>query len=128
MRLQDAVGMTFRGIGAKVRRDAIAYLICAVCALTAFALATWASVLALVPAVGAVYALLIVAGVFVLIVAATMLWLQYVKSHPRVTQGAPFAALNAQADVSSTQRQMQFAQLAMIIEAVLLGYSMSRRR
>jgi hypothetical protein len=34
----------------------------------------------------------------------------------------------AKAGAEATQRQAQFAQLAMIIEAVMLGYSMSRRR
>ena len=82
MRLQDALGI-FHGLGARVRRDAIAYAICAICGLTAFALATWASVLALVPVVGVVYALLIVAGGFVLVIAITLLWLQYAKSRRR---------------------------------------------
>ena len=125
MNLQDLVGASFRSIGARVRRDAIAYLVCAICALTAFALATWASVLALIPAVGTVYALLSVAGGFLLIVAATMLWLQYAKHHQRAA--ASPLGLNGQ-PAATTQRQLQFAQLAMIVEAVMLGYSMARRK
>ena len=125
MNLRDAVGLTFRDLGARMRRDAIAYLICVACALSAFTLATWASILALTPLVGAIYALLIVAGVFLLIIAGTMLWLRSAKSQPRAS-AAPFAMPGQPAE--AMQRQMQFAQLAMIVEAVLLGYSMSRKR
>ncbi len=64
MRLQD-ITLAFQGIGARLRRDAIGYGICAICAIAALILATWASVLALLPVVGAVYAQLIVAGFFV---------------------------------------------------------------
>ena len=45
--------------------------------------------------------------------------------------GQPAAAraqLNLHAQVNGSQRSAQFAQLAMIVEAVLLGYSMARRR
>jgi hypothetical protein len=85
-------------------------------------LATGAAVMALIPLVGAVYAQLIVASVFLLVIVITMLWLQRPAREPvpRVPVGAAAEA--------TTRSQAQFAQIAMIIEAVMLGYSMSRRR
>jgi len=80
MGIQDTVALYVRGIGTRVRRDAIAYAICAVCAVAVLILATWASVVALLPAVDAVYAPLVVAGAYVLIAALTIVWLQRAKS------------------------------------------------
>lgn len=120
MGLQDTVALYLRGTVARIRRDVIAYAICAVCAVAVVILSTWASVLALLPVVGAVYAPLIVAGAYALIAVMTIVWLQRANS-----RGAAAPMLSA---VNTPPRQAQFAQIAMIIEAVLLGYSMSRRR
>jgi hypothetical protein len=46
----------------------------------------------------------------------------------RPVRVTPIGAVGVTADATATQRQMQFAQLAMIIEAVMLGYSLSRKR
>jgi len=78
--------------------------------------------MALIPAVGAVYAQLIVAGVFLLVIVITILWLQRPAREP-----VPAVPVGARAE-AATRSQTQFAQIAMIIEAVMLGYSMSRRR
>ena len=78
--------------------------------------------MALIPLVGAVYAQLIVAGVFLLVIVVTMIWLQRPAREP--ARAVPVGA-TAEA---ATRSQTQFAQIAMIIEAVMLGYSMSRRR
>ena len=64
----------------------------------------------------------IVAGAYVLIAALTIVWLQRAKSRSAA------AAIPLASGINATHRQAQFAQLAMIVEAVLLGYSMSRRR
>jgi hypothetical protein len=125
MRLHN-ITMAVQGIAARVRRDAIGYGICAICAVAALILAIWASVLALLPVVGPVYAQLIVAGFFVLVILSTLLWLQLARSRPR--QSAAAAAPQALGAQDNPQRQAQFAQIAMIVEAVLLGYSLSRRR
>ena len=122
MSLQNTVTLAVRGFLRKVQRSAIAYSICALCALAVLILATGAAVMALIPLVGAVYAQLIVAGVFLLVIVGTMIWLQRAIREP--ARAMPVGA-TAEA---ATQRQMQFAQLAMIIEAVMLGYSMSRKR
>ena len=122
MSLQDTVAHAVRGFVQKVRRDAIAYAICAICGVAIVILATGAAVMALIPLVGSVYAQLIVAGIFLLVIVTTMFWLQ--RPVPQRAQPGPVSA----AAEAATQRHAQFAQIAMIIEAVMLGYSMSRRR
>lgn len=120
MRLNDVVGMMFNGAAAKLRRDALMYGTCAVCGVTALILACSASLLALEPIVGAVYARLIVGGVFVLIALVVVLSVRL--SQPGQRQ--PVAAAQPQAAPRGNQ---QFAQIAMIVEAVMLGYSLSRK-
>ncbi len=122
MGIQDTIALYLRGVGSRVRRDVIAYAICAVCAVAVLILATWASIAALLPAVGAVYAPLVVAGAYALVAVLTIVWLQWAKSR------STGAAMPLASGINATHRQAQFAQLAMIVEAVLLGYSMSRRR
>lgn len=78
--------------------------------------------MALIPVVGAVYAQLIVAAVFLLVILVTMFRLQ----RPAREQ-ARAVPVGASADATA-HRQAQFAQIAMIIEAVMLGYAMSRKR
>jgi hypothetical protein len=119
MQLVQTVAIMFRGIGARMRRDAMAYTICAVCGVSALILATWASVVALLHVAGPVYAQLIVAGGYILIALATILWLQRAKSH-----APPIIPLTLG---NEPRQQLQFAQIAMIVEAVLLGYYLSRR-
>jgi hypothetical protein len=122
MGLQGMVAAAFNGATARLQRTVIAYATCAVAGVGALIMATGASVLALEPYVGEIYARLIVAAVFVLVVLSTILWLQRAKHrHPLI---APVAAA---APPEPVQRQAQFAQLAMIVEAVLLGYALSRR-
>jgi hypothetical protein len=122
MSLQNTLSHAVRGFVRKAQRSAIAYSVCALCGLAVLILATGAAVMALIPLVGAVYAQLIVAGVFLLVIVITMLWLQRPAREP--SQHVPVGA----AAESATRGQAQFAQIAMIIEAVMLGYSMSRKR
>ena len=78
--------------------------------------------MALIPLVGAVYAQLIVAGVFCPghrhhdALAATLRPASRSVACRSARRPKPHAG------------QAQFAQIAMIIEAVMLGYSMSKRR
>jgi chromate transport protein ChrA len=123
MSLQASVTRTLRGVADRVRRDAIAYAICAVCAVAVLILITWAAVLSLVPVVGPVYAPLIVAGAFVVAIAVTMVWLQFANGRRR----QPAIPLHVSANADTAQRQAQFAQIAMIVEALMLGFSLSRR-
>jgi hypothetical protein len=121
MQMVQTVTALFRVVGARVRRDVIAYAICAVCGIAAIIFVTWASLLALLDAVGPIYAHLVVAGVYLAIALATVLWLQRAKSQAR-----PASPLQLSAE-PAPQQQLRFAQLAMIVEALLLGYSLSRR-
>jgi hypothetical protein len=123
MSIQDSVTQAVRGFVRKAQRSAIAYSVCAVCGLAVLILATSAAVMALIPVVGAVYAQLIVASIFLLVIVITMIWLQRPAREP--VGAVPVGATTAEA---GTRSQAQFAQIAMIIEAVMLGYSMSRRR
>ena len=75
-----------------VRRSAIAYSICALCGIAILILGTCAAVMALVPVVGAVYAQLIVAAVFLMVIVVTMIWLQ----RPARQAGAACGALQCQ--------------------------------
>jgi hypothetical protein len=122
MSIQDSVTQAVRGFARKAQRSAIAYAVCAVCGLAVLILATGATVMALIPVVGAVYAQLIVAGVFLLVIVITMFWVQRPAREP--VRAVPVGA-TAEA---AARGQAQFAQIAMIIEAVMLGYSMSRKR
>lgn len=123
MQLNDIVALAFNRFGGNLRRDAILYLAAAFCAATAIVFMASATVLALEPYVGMVYARLILAGVFALALGGIVLatWL----ARRPTTAGTP---LNLHGQAQTAQRSAQFAQLAMIVEAVLLGYSMARRR
>ena len=121
MSFQDTLTQIVRGFVRRIVRNAVGYAICALCGVAILILATGAGVMALVPLVGAVYALLIVSGVFLLVIVGTMFWLQ------RPTRQPARAPVSAAAE-TGTRSQTQSAQIAMIIEALMLGYSMSKRR
>jgi hypothetical protein len=133
MRLTDIVASAvgnatakLSGAASNLRRTAILYAICAFCAVSAIVFAASASLIALELVVGVVYARLILAGVFALIAAAMVLTV-WALNRPAVKPAAPLP-LHAQAQAQTEQRSAQFAQLAMIVEAVMLGYSMARKR
>jgi type VI protein secretion system component VasK len=127
MRLQDIVGTAFNGATAKLRRDAMLYGLCGLCGLVVIIMAISASVLALEPQVGAIYARLIVAAVFVLIAIVALLIMRQARPAVRFDAQARVQGLDARIDASASARNAQFAQIAMIVEAVLLGWSLSRR-
>ncbi len=120
MRISEMVKAALSGATARLRRDAIAYAGLAVCAVAVIILLAGASVLALEPVVGPVYARLIAAGAFIVIAGAIVIALR-LANQPR----RPVAAVKAQAEPAPANAQ--FAQIAMIVEAVMLGYSLSRR-
>jgi hypothetical protein len=132
MRLNDIAASVFggavtklAGATAKLRRNAILYALCAVCAVATLVLAVSASLLALEPYVGVVYARLILAGAFALVLIAIILVL-WLTGPPAAA--ASSAQMNLHGQNQAAQRSAQFAQLAMIVEAVMLGYSLARRR
>lgn len=123
MSLQSYVSHAVHGAVDRVRRDVIAYSIAAVCGVAVVILATWSAVLSLIPVVGTVYAPLVVAGGFLLIILITMLWLQLANDRRSQAGAGP---LHVSSNSETAQRQAQFAQVAMIIEALMLGFSLSR--
>jgi hypothetical protein len=99
---------------AKYRRRAIAYVLCGVFLLAALYQASIAALLAMEPEVGAVGARLILAAFYAAAAGATALVLRY-KLQCRDAQ------------LPDTQKkEPEKLSLAMIVEAVLLGYSWSR--
>ncbi len=125
MHLNDITGgitTALNGAGVKAKREAILWGACAFCGVAAVVISTSASIMALEPHVGTVYARLIVAGVFVAI--ALVIVISSKLSRPAQPARATIAL---DARVEAPPRKAQFAQIAMIIEAVMLGYSMSRR-
>ncbi len=122
MRLNDVVGLMFGGAVARLRRDAMVYGLCAVCAVAVVILVSSASLLALEPHVGAVYARLIVGGVFMLIALTAFIWLRFAQQPRR-----PVAAAMPASGSARPAGNAQFAQIAMLVEAVMLGYSLSRK-
>ena len=108
MRMPD-ISALFHRIVARVVREAIGYGICAISAIAILILATWASVLALLPVVGPVYAQLIVAGFFALVIGSTLLWLQLSRAGPgrgrRPRRRAFGAANNSNARFNSLRSQ-----------------------
>src|SRR5262249_24618187 len=74
--LKAMASHAIQGVTDKIRRNAIGYAVCAICGLAVLVLATSAGVMALIPLVGAVYAQLIAAAVFIVIILGTLLWLQ----------------------------------------------------
>ncbi len=92
MRLNDIVASAFdgaftklNGATARLRRNAILYSLCAFCAVAAVVFAASASVLALEPHVGVVYARLILAGAFAFMVLGIVfaLWLSSQPAPPQ---------------------------------------------
>jgi len=126
MRIFDMVTAAFGGAAARLRRDAILYALCAVCAAGIIVLTTVAAVIALESEVGLVYARLIVAGVYLIALIGLIVALR-MGNGGRRPAARQYAAVDARARVEETQRSLQLAQWAMIVEAVMLGFSLSRR-
>jgi hypothetical protein len=115
MQITDLVGVIVRQVTGRLVRRLIAALLLALFALAALYHLTIAGILALESEVGAVNARLIIGGVFVVaaLAPAYTLWSSRAKFKPR---GEASELLNSRRDL----------QIAMIIEAVLLGLSLSR--
>lgn len=117
MALPDYIGASLDGPISAVRRQTIAIVIAAASAVGAIFYVLSAATLALEPMVGLVYARLIIAGAFILL--GLIAWFS-----PRFfrTQGV---AERAQAEADAMTREQK---IAMIIEAVMLGFNLSSRK
>ena len=124
MRLNEIVSTVLGGTAAKLWRELLIYAICAVCALAALIMSASAALIALDPYVGLVGSRLIIAGVFAAALIAIIVTLRLAR--PARGGTADPSAVNLHARIDAP-RGLPLAQLAMIVEAVMLGYSLSRR-
>ena len=103
---------------ARLRRHAISMVVCAVGAVGAAYFASSAALLALEPQVGPVYARLILAGVFAAIALCAI-------AIPRLGTRPESIVERAQANAKAMPKNDR---MAMIIEAILLGFNASNTR
>ncbi len=119
MRLNDIADLTLSHLFGRLLRRALGVLLLALFAAVALYHATAAGTLALAAEFGMLYAYLIVAGIYAAaaLIVLTVLWSTRNKSLDRTDREAPAGAL-------ASPRNMQ---IAMLIEAVMLGYAMARK-
>jgi hypothetical protein len=117
MALPEHIGASFDGPISTLRRQTIAIVIAIASAIGAIFYGLSATALALEPQVGTIYARLIIAGAFVVLGAVAVLI-------PRLFRRRGIAE-RAKAEAAAMTREQK---VAMIIEALLLGFSLSSRR
>jgi hypothetical protein len=117
MALNRFIGTTLDGPISSVRRQAIGITICAAACVGAIFYFAQAAVIALDPLIGPVLAYLAVGGGF-LIVAALGLAVPRMFNKDSVVE-------RAQAQTETMSREQKFA---LIVEALLAGFSMSSKR
>jgi hypothetical protein len=118
MGLSDLASATIGRLAGQLMRRAAGWALVAIFGLAALYQASVAATVALEDTVGVLYAHLIIAGVYALLAIAVMVWL-------RLTVRRPF--LDDEFRKSLTMLPPE-AQIATVIEALLLGYAMSRRK
>lgn len=116
MSLPDYIGSSLDGPITAVRRMTIAIAVAAASAVGALFYLLSAALLALEPLVGDVYARLLIAAAFIVIACGAVLL-------PRLFH-TPSVVERAHAEASALTRDQK---IAMIIEAVIMGFSLSSR-
>lgn len=116
MSLPDYIGSSLDGPISAVRRQVIAIAVAAASAIGAVFYLLSAILLALEPLVGVIYARLVIAVVFLLIAGGAFLL-------PRLFH-TPSVVERARTEADSLTRDQK---IAMIIEAVMMGFSLSSR-
>jgi hypothetical protein len=116
MALTDIATAAITRIAGKVARRVVGWVLVGIFGLAALYQASVAAVVALEAEVGSIYAHLLIAGFYALaaIAVVAVLW---------VTVRRPFAAH----DRESLAKLPIEAQIATIVEAVLLGFAMTRK-
>jgi len=117
MSLSDYIGTSLDGPISAVRRQAIAIAVAAASAVCAVIFLLWAALLALEPLVGVISARLLIAFAFAMVTAAAMLLPRYFHTESVIAR--------ARSEAESLTRDEK---LAMIFEAVLMGFALSSRR
>jgi len=113
MRLENIAGLAFDHILGRILRRALLVLLIAGFAVVALYYFTAAGSLSLETHYGALHALLIVGAVYAAVAIAFAIW--WARLNKRASVSAP---------VLSNQRDMQ---IAMLVEAVMLGYALARK-
>ena len=116
MQLNDITTLTFETLFGRLLRRALGAALLAACALIALYYANSAGTVALTDKFGLLYAYMIMAAIYT--VAALTIWTVLLSTRPRKTIAGKTEG------VLSEPRNMQ---IAMLIEAVMLGYSMARK-
>jgi hypothetical protein len=121
MKLTEIGSTLIRNLTARLLRRAALIMLSTLFGLAALYHFTVAGTVALELQVGVLYARLIIAGVYTLaaIVTAAVFWFT------RTARAAGGGALGL--TQTPATGDVKFAQLAMIVEAILLGYSLSRK-
>jgi hypothetical protein len=118
MGLSDIASATIGRLASQLMRRVAGWTLVAVFGLAALYQGSVAAVVALEAEVGAFYAHLIIAGVYALLAIAAVVVL-------RVTVRRPFVDDDFRKSLATLPPE---AQIATVIEALLLGYAMSRRK
>lgn len=121
MRLTEIAEGAIGGVVARYVRRAILVALIGACAIVALYYANGAASLALAERYGTLYAYLIMAGVYVVAALMALGALYATRHRSAATQTA---ADTAGAGLLSSPRNMQ---IAMLIEAVMLGYALARK-
>lgn len=119
MRLNDIADLTVNYLFGRLLRRAFGALVLVAFGVVAAYYATAAGTLALAAKFGALYAYLIMAAIYAVaaMIVFTVLWATRTKPPASLTQSAANSPLGS-------PRNMQ---IAMLIEAAMLGYAMSRK-
>src|SRR5689334_4063666 len=118
MGLADLAGATIGRIVGRLVRRVVCWALVGLFGLAAIYQLSVAAVIALEAQVGALYAHLIIAGIYIVLAAGIVafLWVTVNRAFAKEEYRKSLAELPAE------------AQVATIIEAMLLGYAMSRRK
>jgi hypothetical protein len=119
MQLNDITSMTFETLFGRLLRRALGAALLAAFAVVALYYASGAGTLALTDKFGLLYAYMIMAAIYAVAALIVLTVLLSTRSRKAIT-----AKPEGVAGVLSEPRNMQ---IAMLIEAVMLGYSMARK-
>ncbi len=117
MRLTEIAEATLSHVVGRVMRRAIGFALVGILAIVMFYYASAAALIALAINFGTLYAYLIMAGIYAAAAAIVLIVLYSTRTKAVPRQGQAASAL-------SSPRNMQ---IAMLVEAVMLGYSLARK-
>lgn len=117
MRLSDIAEATISQVAGRLARRALGFALVGLLAVVMFYYASAAAVIALAIEVGPLYAYLIMAGIYAAAAAIVLIILYATRTKAVPVQEQAANAL-------SSPRNMQ---IAMLVEALMLGYSLARK-